>query len=188
MPKSRYLPLALLLALPLLLSGCQVAGIDVSLTPATPVPSHAASLGTAVPAQRTAAAAPTPAFDLQAGNCPEAAEQAIESIAFAAQRGANLDARLELSPVTVGCGGAADALATYRARVTSASLTMFVIDGTWPNLFLASRSALLRDLMGRLHRLYPAAICKVLVYQGDSVLGSVTLGTDNNPQVSCCSG
>ncbi len=174
-----------LLLLPLILGGCSVGSININLSPSAAKKATPVSTTVVDP---TAQAAPTPAFAMQAGNCPEAANQAITLMGYTQSKGANLDPRLELAPLDRRCGADGADLTTYRARVTSATLNMYVIDGSWSSLYLASRSALLRDLMGRLHRLYPAAICKVLIYQGDTVLGSITLGTDNNPQVSCCTG
>jgi hypothetical protein len=178
--------LLLLVLLPPLLSGCSVAGVNLAFnaTPATPV----AVPGTAAPAEGTAAAVPTPAFDLQAGNCPDAATQAISFVVDARNKGFNLDMRLDLGPVTALCGASDAALATYRARVTHANLSAWVLDGSWSSFALASRITWLDDMLRRLHGLYPAAIVNVWVYQDQTVLGSAILGTDNRPQVNCCTG
>ena len=182
--RAYMLPLGLLL--PLVLSGCSVAGVDLSFN-AKQV-TRSTGRPAVVSGDRTAKAVPTPAFDLQAGNCPDAADQAIAMTAVSQRQGINLDMRLVLAPRAVGCGAPMGMIETYRARVTSASLSAFVIDGTWSTFPPAPCLSLLMDVLRRLHSLYPAAISRVVVYQADSVLGTVTLGRDNTPQVSCCTG
>ncbi len=100
----------------------------------------------------------------------------------------NLDMSLDLSPVRTLCGATGAGLNTYRVQVTSATLSAFVIDNTWTSLLSASRITILDDVIRQLHALYPAAICKVLVYEGNLLVGSIILGTDNRPQVNCCTG
>src|SRR5262249_21936775 len=143
----------LLLMLPVVLSGCSVAGVnlDFNATPTTQL----AVRGTPAPAERTAEAGPTAAFDLQAGDCPDAAQQAIDMLVDTRTKGVNLDMRLDLGPVGVLCGASGAALATYRARVTHADLSTYVIDGTWSYYPTASRYTLFEDMLRRLHALYP---------------------------------
>jgi hypothetical protein len=160
--------------------------VDLSFNPAATGKGNGA--GTPVAVDPTAAAVPTPAYDLQAGNCPDAANQAIALMTFVQSKGYNLDMQLELAPRTVLCGQSGSALATYRARVATANLSAWAIDGSWSSFYMASRTMMLHTLLDRLHTLYPAAIARVTVYQADTVLGSGILGTDNNPRVTCCSG
>jgi hypothetical protein len=176
----------LLVLLPLVLSGCTVAGVSLDFN-ATPAPTVAPA-GPAVPVEVTAAAVPTPAFDLQAGNCPDAAQQAIDVLVDTQTKGLNLDMRLDLGPVTALCGASGAALGTYRARVTHADLSAYVIDGTWASFPTASRYTLFEDMLRRLHALYPAAIINIAVREDQAVLGTASLGVDNKPQVNCCSG
>src|SRR5947209_88266 len=118
--------LCLLVLLPLLLSGCSVGGVDLSFH-ATPT-TRDAGVATPAPVDSTAEAVPTPAYDLQAGNCPDAANQAINLMTFAQGKGFNLDMRLDLTPRAVLCGESGSALATYRTRVAGAELHVYVID------------------------------------------------------------
>ena len=181
--RHRSLLLCSLLLLPVLLSGCSLAGVDLSFqTKHAPRASGTATL----PALPTPGTAPTPAFDLQAGNCPDAAAQDVALITYARSKGYGLDMRLRLSPVTVLCGETGPALESYRARVADAELHAYVIDGSWAGFYPAARVSLAATLVDRLHALYPAAIVKVHVYEGDTLLGSVVLGTDNKRQIDCC--
>lgn len=182
--RTRYV-LSTVVLLPFILSGCMVAGTNLSF-PGVPSPTVSAPRGRLL--DRPVQEAPTPAFAVQAGNCPEAASQAINLLLFTQRRGIDVDMRLQLSPLSLGCGASGAALATYRGQVVSASLAAYVLDATWASLSVASRTELLMALVGQLHALYPAAIVKAAVYQGDTVLGSGSLGMDNTPHVTCCTG
>lgn len=172
-----------LLLLPLVLSGCSVVGMDLTFRATRPTVAKRA-----VPIGRTVEAVPTPAFDMQAGNCPDAANRAIDLLLFAQRQSVKLDVRLELSPLRRGCGASGTVLDTYRIQVTSASLAAYVLDGSWAASAVSSRIELLTALVRQVHIMYPAAVVKVVVYQGDTVLGSVSLGMDNTPRVTCCDG
>ena len=182
--RPRFPQLCVLLLLPLILSGCSLAGVDLSFS--TKTPAKATGMATAVPTQSAAEAVPTPAYDLQAGNCPDASNQAIALIELARGKGFNLDMQLRLSPRTVSCGQEGAALANYRARVADVELRVYVIDGTWAGFYAASRVSLVATLVDHLHALYPAAIARATVYEGDLTLGSVVLGQDNKQQINCC--
>lgn len=175
---------ALLVALSFVLSGCSVIPKSLQLTApptSTPVTLQPLAAGAGQPV-------PTPAFDASAGNCPDAATQAINLMQYTQAQGMTLDIQVALQPLAQ-CGATAAAdVAAYRMRVTSASLSAYVIDGTWSANTLSVHTALIDNLLAQMHSLYPAATLSINVYYNGSVVGTGQLGADNVPHVQCCSG
>src|SRR5437763_8360411 len=96
----------MLLALALLLSGCSVSSVMPSATLVSSTPTPAPTVPPAPPVDQSS----TSAFDNAAGNCVDAASQAITLIAEAAAgsitgTGFNMDMHLALEPhaPTSGC-------------------------------------------------------------------------------------
>lgn len=179
--KQRILLGAALLALALGLSGCSVQSLLPSTTLVSATP-------TAVPTPLPTAAPPvdqssTNAFDNAAGNCVDAANQAINLMSEAAAgrfggSAFNMDMTLNLEPAGPDCAGSPARIAHYRQDVVgSATLTVWPLDSVWGNSYSAIRQQWLLDVLNALARLYPHANVAVQVHSASdgAVCGSASL-------------
>jgi hypothetical protein len=170
----------ILLALALLLSGCSLRSAMPSATLVTSTPTP---LPTLPPAPPPVDASSTSAFDNAAGNCVDAANQAISLIAEAAagrfaSTGFNVDMHLALEPhgPTSGCAVPPVHITSYRQYVSSAQLTVWALDSAWVNAGSAVKQLWLADVLNALLALYPRAVINVQVLYNGAPCGSAALG------------
>jgi hypothetical protein len=174
----RLLPV--LLALALLLSGCSLSSVMPSATLVSPTPTPVPTLPPAPPVDESS----TGAFDNAAGNCVDAAHQAIKLIAEAAaghftNAGFNMDMHLALEPhgPTSGCADPPGHIASYRQYVSSAYLTVWALDSGWVNAGSAVKQLWLADVLNALLALYPRAEISVQVLYNGAPCGSAAMGS-----------
>ena len=179
--KRVVLLLPMLLALALLLSGCSLSSVmpSATLVSSTPTP-----VPTLPPAPPPVDASSTSAFDNAAGNCVDAANQAIKLIAEAAagrfsDTGFNVDMHLALEPhgPTSGCADPPARIARYRQYVSSARLTVWALDSAWVNAGSGVKQLWLANVLNALLALYPRAEISVQVLYNGAPCGSAALGS-----------
>jgi hypothetical protein len=171
----------LLVALPLLLSACSVQSLlpSATLVGSTPTPVPTA-LPTAPPVDQSS----TTAFDNAAGNCVDAANQAITLTqqAAAGRFGNNsifnMDMHLDLEPhgPNSGCADSPAHVARYRQYVSAATLTVWPLDSQWYYAGTAIRQQWLADMLGALQSLYARAHIDVNVIYNGTPCGSASIG------------
>jgi len=173
----------LLLALALLLSGCSARSVMPSATLVSATPTPAPTLPLAPPLVDQSS---TSTFDNAAGNCVDAANQAIKLITGAAagrftDTGFNMDMHLALEPhgPTSGCADSPAHIKRYRQYVNSAQLTVWALDSGWANANLTFKQQWLVDLLNALLALYPRAEVSVQVFYNGAPCGSISIGTGN---------
>lgn len=178
--KRALLLLAALLACTLLLSACSPASLIPSSDLAVPTPTATPS---PAPAASPATGVSPSAYDSAAGNCVDAANNAI-SLINASATGAygssyfNLDMRLTLDPHTgAACASGGAKLKSYRQSVGVAELSVYPLDGQWYYAGTVTRSAWLTDVLNRLRSLYPSADITVKVTYNGSPCGSASIGS-----------
>jgi hypothetical protein len=172
----------LLALLPLLLGGCSAQAL---------IPSPTLVGATATP--RPALPTPPPpvdqsdtsAFDNAAGNCVDAANEAI-SLAQQAAAGRfgnnsifNMDMRLELQPhgPNSGCSDSPAHVKQYRQYVSAATLTVWPLDSQWYYAGTPIRQQWLADVLGALTSLYPRAQKSIQVVYNGAPCGSASIGS-----------
>jgi len=148
-----------LLLLPLLQTACATPSFVPSTTlvesSPTPVP-------TAIPTAAPANAASAAAFDTHAGNCVDAANQAIALIRKAAAgefvgNAFTTDMRLDLGPSDQRCAATGDALKTYQRHVGSVRLQVWALDNSWYYAAPTTRQNWLEAVLHYLLGVYPQA-------------------------------
>ncbi len=168
--------------LPLLLGGCSAEALlpSPTLVGATPTPRPA--LPTPPPPVDQSGAS---AYDNAAGNCVDAANQAI-SLAQQAAAGRfgnnsifNMDMRLELQPhgPDSGCADSSDHVRQYRQYVSVAALTVWPLDSQWYYAGTPIRQQWLADVLGALTSLYPRAEKSIQVMYNGAPCGSARIGS-----------
>ena len=182
--KRAFLLVPILVALALLLGGCSVRSVipSANLVSSTPTP-----VPTLPPTPPPAAdQSSTSAFDNAAGNCVDAANQAIKLIAAAATgrfsgSGYNMDMHLALEPhgPNSGCAGSPAQIKRYRQYVNSAQLTVWALDSGWVNASTAIKQQWLVGVLNALLALYPSAAVGVQVLYNDAPCGSISIGSGN---------
>ena len=169
-----------LLALALLLSGCSVRSVmpSATLVSATPTPAPTPPLAPPPVDQSS-----TGTFDNAAGNCVDAASQAIKLIAEAAagrftDTGFNMDMHLALEPhgPNSGCADPPAHIANYRQYVSSVHLTVWALDSGWVNAGSAVKQLWLADVLNAVLALYPRAEIRVQVLYNGAPCGSAAMG------------
>ncbi len=179
---------ALLLLLPLL-SGCSLRSVlpSATLVGTTPTPEP-----TARPTEAPVNSADTLGYDTKAGNCPDAATQAI---AFASASGAgryggtpfSVDMSLDLEPhdPRSGCAGAGKMLTVYRQeQVYSAHLTVWSLDANWQGAQAAIRQQWFSDALNALRALYPKAGLRINISVYGAACGSAAGGAGQARQIN----
>lgn len=174
-------PVLLALALSLSLSGCSVKALlpSTTLVSATPTPAPTPPPTAAPPADQSS----SNAFDNAAGNCADAANQAITFMSDAAAgrfggSAFNVDMRLELDPTGSDCAASPAHISRYRQTVSSARLTVWPLDSVWTNSYISIRQQWLLDMVNTLVRFYPRANNSVQVFSSSSgaLCGSASIG------------
>jgi hypothetical protein len=178
--KQVFLLMPMLLALVLLLSGCSASSIMPSATLVSSTPTPAPTLPQAPPLVDQSS---TSTFDNAAGNCVDAANQAIKLIAAAAagrftDAGFNMDMHLALEPhgPTSGCADPPAHIASYRQYVSAAQLTVWALDSGWVNAGSAVKQLWLADVLNAVLALYPRAEIRVQVLYNGAPCGSAAMG------------
>ncbi len=179
---------ALLLLLPLL-SGCSLRSVlpSTTLVGTTPTPEP-----TALPTAAPVNGSDTLGYDTRAGNCPDAATQAI---AFAGASGAgryggtpfSMDMSLDLEPhdPRSGCASAGKILAVYRQEgVYSAHLTVWALDANWQGAQAAIRQQWFSDVLNALRTLYPKAGLQISASAYGAACGSAAGGAGQARQIN----
>jgi hypothetical protein len=187
--KRTILLVPVLAALALLLGGCSIKAVVPSVKAVLPSTNLVSSTPTPVP---TLPPAPpvdrssTGAFDNAAGNCVDAASQAIKLIADTAAgrfagTGFNMDMHLALEPhaPTSGCDDPPPRVKSYRQYVSSAQLTVWALDSVWVNAGSAAKQLWLADVLNALLALYPRAAVSVQVLYNGAPCGSASMGSGN---------
>ena len=120
----------------------------------------------------------------KAGNCVDAANQAIKLIAAAATgrftgSGYNMDMHLALEPHDPhsGCADAPAHIERYRQDVSSAQLTVWALDSVWVNAGSAVKQLWLADVLNALLALYPRAEISVQVLYNEAPCGGASMGS-----------
>lgn len=187
--KQAVLSLLLLLALALSASACSLKSAlpSTTLLSATPTP-----LPTPQPTQPPVDQSSIDSFDNNAGNCVDAANQAISLIQQAAaghfgNSFFNMDMSLELEPhdPNSGCADSAH-IAHYRQDVVyKAALTVWPLDYVWSNAGPTIRQQWLADVLNTLVKLYPRANSSIQVMYNGLPCGSAAIGTGKSgtPQI-----
>lgn len=159
----------LLLALALLLSGCSVTALvkNPTLVGPTPTPRPTA-LPTAPPLNPSSVTG----FDTGAGNCLDAANEAITLInqtaagTYGGGSSFTMDMKLTLEPggPGSGCADPPSRIAHYRQDVVSAAtLTVWPLDSTWLGAGPTIRDQWLVDVLNTLYHLYSRATISINV-------------------------
>lgn len=132
----------------------------------------------------------TQAFDNAAGNCVDAANQAI-SLAQQAAAGRfgnnsifNMDMHLALDPHSPdsGCADSPAHITQYRQYVSVATLTVWALDTQWYYAGTTIRQQWLADVLGALASLYPRANKSVQVMYNGAPCGSAHVGAGQGGQ------
>lgn len=178
-----------LTTLALLLSACSLSSLvpSATLVSATPTP-----VPTAPPTAPAVNPAMANGFDNNAGNCADAANEAIGLIgdAAAGRFGSsffNMDMSLALEPhgPNSGCADATH-IGHYRQyAVYSAQLTVWPLDYVWPNAGPVIRQQWLVDVLNVLSKQYPRATINVQALYNGVQCGTATIGPGKNgaPQI-----
>ncbi len=180
------LPLAVLA---LLLSGCTLrqALPDTRLVGVTPTPEPTA-LATEPPTN-----AGVNGYDLKAGNCVDAAAEAIELITNAGSgtyggTSFTMDMRLTLDPIGVkpndprtGCAATGKTLSFYRHQaVSTVQLKVYALTNLWPNAQPVVRRQWLEDVLNVLIARYPKANVTINTLANNAPCGSALISFGSN--------
>lgn len=180
----RLLVVLTLLALALSLSGCSVTSLLARPTLVGPTPTP---VPTALPTAAPLNPAGVTGFDTGAGNCADAANEAIALISqsaagdFGGGSAFTMDMRLELTPggSGSGCADPPARLSHYRQYVVStARLTVWPMDSVWLGAGPTIREQWLVDVLNALNHLYTHAQITISVISTNSgnACGSASLG------------
>ncbi len=176
---KRAFLVAPLLLLPLLQTACATPSFVPSTTLVASSPTPAP---TAIPTAAPVNAADTAGFDTHAGNCVDAANQAIALIrkAAAGDFAANAfttDMRLDLAPSDARCASTGSALKTYQQHVSSARLQVWALDTNWYYAAPTTRQNWLEGVLHDLLSIYPTADIDVKVFtNGTTLCGTASIG------------
>lgn len=179
--KKAILIAPLMLALALLLSGCSVTALIKNPTLVGPTPTP---VPTALPTAPPPAASGADGYDSGAGNCPDAANEAITLINQAAAgdfgggSAFTMDMNLALQPNGSGCADPPSLITHYRQEVvSSAMLTVWPLDSTWLGAGPSIREQWLVDVLNALNHLYTKATININVVSTTSgnACGSASL-------------
>ena len=192
--KRFFLVAPVLLLLSMALGGCSISATmpSTTLVAATPTPAPT-PLPTAAPANPASATG----FDTHAGNCLDAANQAIVLV----QKTANgdfagnaftTDMRLDLEPhdAHTGCAAAGQALHNYQQYVNGAQLQVWTLDNNWSYASQTTRQNWLQGVLHYLLGIYPRADIGVKVYTTNGGLcgtAAVGAGQGGSPSINVSS-
>ncbi len=178
--KRAFLVAPLLLSLPLLQTACSVPTVlpSTALVASSPTP-----VPTPIPTAAPLNAADTTGFDMHAGNCVDAANQAIALIKKAAAgdfagNAFTTDMRLSLEPsdAHAGCAATGESLRTYRQHANSAQLQVWALDTNWYYAAQTTRQNWLEAVLHYLLDIYPRADITVKVFNNNVLCGTASVG------------
>lgn len=194
--KRAILVILVLALLPLVQTACATPSIipSTTLVESTPTP-----IPTAAPTDAPINVSNARGFDTRAGNCADAANQAIalSQKAAAGQFGGvsfNMDMHLDLEPSTgaagQGCAASGQTLQTYQEYVNTAQLQVWALDNGWYNAAQTTRQQWLSDVLAYLLRLYGHANITITVNANDAPCGSASAGAGQSgrPQINAACG
>jgi len=189
-----FLVAPVLLLLSMALAGCSISASmpSTTLVASTPTPAPTA-LPTAAPANPANATG----FDTHAGNCLDAANEAIVLV----QKTANgdfagnaftTDMRLDLEPhdAHTQCAATSQALHNYQQYVNAAQLQVWALDNNWSYASQTTRQNWLQGVLHYLLGIYPRADIGVKVYTTNGALcgtASVGAGQGGTPSINVSS-
>ena len=124
-------------------------------------------------------------YDQLAGNCPDAATEDTNLIAYANAQNYNFDMSLTISPTT-GCGAdlKSVAYANFIHQVGQATLILNALDTAWVYGYVATRDTFLTNLFAQLQTRYPSlANVTITVIYGGTTRATLTYNGHGQPLV-----
>jgi len=178
--KRTFLVVPLLLLFPLLQTACSVPTVlpSTALVESSPTP-----VPTAIPTAAPLNAANTSGFDTHAGNCVDAANQAIALIKKAAAgdfagNAFTTDMQLSLQPsgTHAGCAATGESLRAYQQYANSAQLQVWALDTNWYYAAQTTRQNWLEAVLHYLLDIYPRADITIKVFNNNVPCGTASVG------------
>ncbi len=164
--------------LPLLQTACATPSFvpSTTLVAASPTP-----IPTAIPTAAPANAADAAGFDTHAGNCVDAASQAIVLIKKAAAgdfvgNAFVTDMQLTLTPRDQRCAATGGALKAYQQYVNSVRLQVWALDNNWYYAAVTTRQSWLEGVLHYLLGIYPRADITIKVSANGATCGTASVG------------
>lgn len=173
--------LPLLGLIPLLLGGCSAQTISVLTNTTIATVARPTAVPTAIPPPLVASTG----FDQFAGNCPDAAVEDTNLIAFAASQNYNFDMSLTISP-TAGCDAdpKSPTYASFIRQVGKANLILNALDTAWVYGYVSTRDTFLTNLFAQLQTHYPSlADVTITVVYGGNTRATLTYNGHGQPQL-----